>query len=311
MAPKPTAPKPKMKNLIGTLKDKISLIKTTILLSNTTASSAAALVLRVTTHDPSTSPSDYLVDDEEIHSNSAFLGAFISALLSRLNGTANAIVAIKCLLALHRLLSRPSPALLDQFNTTHFLNLSNFRDQDSIELSSWVRWYGAVIEQTLIVARSIKFRYSSSKFPSGFSSIDPKDRILAVSSEELLNEVRVLVGLIETISTAPGRIEDQRIGLIHEAMKIVGEEYRMTMREVAIRVEEIKGRVKGLSRDELTGLGTELGKLLGSRDRLVSMFLNKKSNDGVWDLIEATKVEVGVAAVKMIKDSSVRLIGWV
>ncbi|KAL5072412.1 hypothetical protein RYX36_011396, partial [Vicia faba] len=46
----------------------------------------------------------------------------------------------------------------------NFLNLSSFRDNsdfESVQLSSWVRWYSAVLEQFLTISRLLGYSLNS------------------------------------------------------------------------------------------------------------------------------------------------------
>ncbi|GAB2290707.1 hypothetical protein Dimus_024981 [Dionaea muscipula] len=308
----PNSRKKNMRHLMGTIKDKISLIRAAVLLSkcNTTSSYQVA-VLRATTHDPSTSPPDYLIDDVLSlgHHSLPTASACVHALISRLHNTRNAYVALKCLFTIHNIITRGSSVFRQQISqyplsssspsAANFLNLSNFRDDsdpDSWELSSWVRWYAGVIEQCLIASRSLGFFFSSKSEVAFLSQriIDRKDRIMGVSSSELMRELGALVGVAEQIWRAPESLEYQRIGLIYEVMKLVGEDYRMTLREISIRVGELGDRVVMLGLEELTELMSELSRLEDCREKLMLIFLNKKRGDGVWDLISKVRVEAGL-----------------
>ncbi|GAB4861309.1 hypothetical protein Ancab_036470 [Ancistrocladus abbreviatus] len=313
------APPKHMRNLMGILKDKISLIKATVSLSKrTTSSSFHIAVLRLTTHDPSSPPPDHLIDDilALCHHSLPTASAYIDALISRLHNTRNAYVALKCLFTLHAIVSRGSSLLKDQIThcpfsaSPNFLNLSNFRDDfdsESWELSSWVRWYAGVIEQSLIVSRILGFYFSSS-LPSS-NRYQRIDKILRLSSKNLLKELEALVGMLEQICRAPESLDYQRISLIYEVMKLVGEDYRMNMREIFSRVSEFGVRIERLSLDELNELLEILMKLEDCKEKLILMFLNKKKNDGVWESIRETKVNVEVIKGKRENMKLVRFEG--
>ena len=107
----------KLQNLIGILKDKASLIKATLSITGPHASSTRVSILRATTHDPSSPPPEHRI--------SAVLGcvgsrrtscACIEALIDRLNHTRSAVVALKCLVVAHNIVSRGSFILRDQLS---------------------------------------------------------------------------------------------------------------------------------------------------------------------------------------------------
>lgn len=91
---------------------------------------------------------------------------------------------------------------------------------------------------------------------------------------------------------APESLHYQRVTLIHEVMKLVGEDYRMTMREILARIVEFEKRIDDSSDDELNDFWVCLKKIEDCKEKVLLMFLNKKKNDGGWDLIEETRKEV-------------------
>ncbi|GMH22560.1 hypothetical protein Nepgr_024403 [Nepenthes gracilis] len=287
-----------MRNLVGILKDKISLIKATVLLSKQTATYHIA-VLRATTHDP-TPPPDYSIDDVLSlgHHSLPTASAIVNALLTRLHTTNNAYVALKCLFTIHNIIARGSSVLKDQIadypfpNGHNFLNLSTFRDNsdsESWELSSWVRWYADVIEQSLINSRILGFYISSP-----LSRIDSKEQILGLSSPNLLNELETLVSMMEQICRAPESLHYQRISIVYEIMRLVCEDYRLILREIFTRLSEFGARIERLSVDELNELLLDVIKLEDCRGKLSLIFMNKKKNNGVWDLLGEMKANVGM-----------------
>ncbi|GAB4844978.1 hypothetical protein Ancab_038371 [Ancistrocladus abbreviatus] len=303
------APRKHMRNLMGFLKDKFSLVKAAIPLSKRTTDTSYSLrtaVLRLTTHGPSSPPPDYLLDDVLTlcrHSQST-TSSYVDALIYRLQKTRNAYVALKCLFTLHTVISGGSSLFTNQishyplsFGAPNCLNLSDFRDDfdsESWELSSWVRWYAGVIDQSLIVSRILGLYVFSLSSSNGHRRIDQKERILRLSSPNLLRELEALVWMVEEISRAPESLNYQRICFIYEIMKLVGEDYRMTMREIFSRVSEFGVRIERLNVDVLNVLSENLIKLDDCREKLILMFLNKKKYDGVWELIRETKVKAEV-----------------
>lgn len=279
-----------MRNLLGILKDKVSLIKATLLLSKKSTSFNVA-VLRATTHFPADPPPETTLDDVLAlgHHHRPAASAVVDSLLRRLRRTHNAYVALKCLLTLHHILARGSPVLKDQISSAigphnNLLSLSNFRDEsdpDTWELSAWVRWYAAVLEQGLFLGHLSRL--------TGQNGEALGQRI---STTSLLNEMGLLVGTVEQICESPESLHCQRINLVYEIMKLVGEDYRMTMREILVRIAELGKRIDDLRDEELNDFWVGLKKLEECKEKVVLMFLNKKMNDGGWDLIAQMRKDV-------------------
>lgn len=101
------------------------------------------------------------------------------------------------------------------------------------------------------------------------------------------------MGVVEKICGAPETLHYQRISLIYEVMKLIGEDYRMIMREISTVINQFgKKRIQDMSDELLEELLLDLKKLENCRERLFLMFLNKKKNDGVWELIEEVRKDV-------------------
>ncbi|KAL2925412.1 hypothetical protein RDABS01_019777 [Bienertia sinuspersici] len=103
-----------MKAIVSILKDNLSIIKATLLLSSKPTTSLHVAVLRATTHrhqeDPP--PVDAVLALAHHHRPST-AGVLIHALLRRVHGTHNVYVALKCLVTIHHAITRGSPALKD------------------------------------------------------------------------------------------------------------------------------------------------------------------------------------------------------
>lgn len=130
----------------------------------------------------------------------------------------------------------------------------------------WVRWYAKVLEQSLYL-----------------SPLTGQPQITRLSS---------LVAMVEQICGAPESLHYQRISLVYEVMKLVGEDYRMTLREIFARITNINERIDELSDDEVGELLGGLKRLEDCKEKLFLMFLNKKKNDGAWDFISQLRKDV-------------------
>ncbi|TKY74408.1 putative clathrin assembly protein [Spatholobus suberectus] len=166
----------------------------------------------------------------------------------------------------------------------NFLNLSTFRDDsdvESVELSSWVRWYAGVLEQSLTVSRVLGYYLNSCE-----SQERRKSLVSGASNADLLCKLETLVGFVEEISHVPDSLHLQRSELVYEVVRLVGESYRSVQGEIVLRLEELGDRMEGIDVGELNELVGCLGRLEGSHEKLVLLFVNRRKNNGFWDLVK-------------------------
>lgn len=100
------------------------------------------------------------------------------------------------------------------------------------------------------------------------------------------------MGFVEQISGVPESLELQRKDLVYEVVRLVGEDYRSVQYEIFCRVEELGERVENMEVGEMGELVSDLGRLEKSKEGLILLFVNRKRNEGFWDLIEQTKRKV-------------------
>ena len=82
---------------------------------------------------------------------------------------------------------------------------------------------------------------------------------------------------------------------------MVGENYRSVQGEIFLRVEELGERImEDFDVGELNELVGYLGRLEESREKLLLLFVNRRKNNGFWELVEKTKGK-GVAKKKEIE----------
>ncbi|XP_048438923.1 putative clathrin assembly protein At4g40080 [Pyrus x bretschneideri] len=288
---------------IGILKDRASILKATLTI-NRRVSSVHLAVLRATTHDPSRPPSETRIASVLALGLSSRLTACacIDALMDRLHVTRSAFVALKCLLTIHNIISKGSFILKDQlayypcFGGYNFLNLSMFCDNSDfcmLEYSSWVRWFAGVVEQNLMVSRAIGYYLNSSKNEG--NKRDKEEKALALLDSDLAMEIEVLVEFVVRICDAPDSLELQKNNLVYEVVRATGEDYRSVQREIVVRVKEVGDRidsVDGLRSAELTRLIDAFERLEGCKGKLMLLFVNRKRNDGLWDLVRETKARL-------------------
>ncbi|XP_047149903.1 putative clathrin assembly protein At4g40080 [Vigna umbellata] len=285
-------------NLLHTFNDKTAVIAASLSLKRR-VSSVRVHVLRATTHRLAIPPSESQIAAVLSAGRSSYLlpRTCIEAIMDRLHRTQSATVALKCLFTLHNIVSEGPLTLKD--NLSHYpsrgghnaLNLATFRDDtdvQSLELSSWVRWYANVLENVLTVSRVLGYYLINKGVEREFSG---------VSSVELLCEIRGLVDFVEQVSHAPESLHLQRIDLVYGVVRLVCDDYGRVQREISQRVEESERRVGDLGVNELRELVRCLKRLEECKERLVVLFVNRKKNDSFWDLIGRVKNK-GVAVME-------------
>ncbi|KAM5575533.1 putative clathrin assembly protein [Rosa sericea] len=285
-------------NLIDILKDKASILRATLSI-NRHVSSIHVAILRATSHDPSSPPSEEKIADILDLGRSSRLAACtcIDILMDRLHVTQNAFVALKCLYTVHNIVSRGSFIFRDQisyhpsFGGRNFLNMTMFSDKsdlDTWEFSLWVRWYAAVVEQNLMVARAIGYYLRS----ENMKAENHNKVVVALLNSDLVAGIEVLVEFVARISDAPESLSLQRNDLVYGIVKAASEDYRAVQREISVRVKEIEERVERLSLSELTRVVEALRRLEDCKERLVLLFVNRKRNDGLWESVRKTRAEL-------------------
>ncbi|KAF8023370.1 hypothetical protein BT93_F0775 [Corymbia citriodora subsp. variegata] len=294
----------RLRDIVGAMKDRGSLFKAS-LSAKPAASATRAAVLRATSHSSSAAPAEHRV----AALLSLGLGSGITAstciryLAGRLRRTGNAFVALKCLSALHSIMIHRSPhdenlcLYSFAFEGKGFLNLSMFSDdfdEEAKAYSSWVRWYAATLEQSLIASRSLGYVLSSSSSCSQVKREYKREKMRAATSSDLMRELEVLVNSLEQVSDVPGSLHLQKDDLVYGVVRSVCQDYRMIRREVFSRVEELGGdeRLGSLSFGHLTRLLSALERIEDCREKLASLFANKANADGLWDLIARTKARI-------------------
>ncbi|XP_057503694.1 putative clathrin assembly protein At4g40080 [Actinidia eriantha] len=285
-----------MRNFIGIIKDRASLIKTALSIKRSAATVRAA-VIRATNHSTSSPPKEHRVAAVLAlgHGSLPTARACIAAIMYRLHGTGDAHVALKCLITLRHVVARGTFILRDQlcfFSDTgcrNFLNVKAFRDYRGVEtweISSWVRWYGAVLESNLIASRILGVYISSSS-----DLTQNKPTFTSLLNSDLMREIDVLVRIVEQLSNFPDSLHCQKNDLVYEAVNLTGKDYRSTQRQLGTRLSECVDRIDRSRFGESAELTRCLTRLEECRERLVALFINRNRNDAFWDLVRETKAK--------------------
>ncbi|GMI90987.1 hypothetical protein like AT4G40080 [Hibiscus trionum] len=278
--------------ILGNLKDKGSLIRT-VLSTNPHKSSVRSAILRATSHGSSSLPSEHQMGAIISLGLESHAGACscIQALMDRLNSTSDAFVALKCLYIIHNIIGKGLFVPNDQlsmyqcFGGRKFLNSW---DQETRQMSDWVRWYAAILEQNLVVPKVLGYHLYNNK----------KDKILSSLNSDLLKEIDVLVEFACQVGNPPDSLHLQRNCLVYEVVRLVGEEYRLVQREIGSRVAELGARMTSLSRSECSEFLNSLNRFEDCKERISSLFVNRYRNADLWDLVKETRAKL----VAMIKD---------
>lgn len=285
----------RLRTLTNTLKDKASLIVASLSIKRN-ISTVQINILRATTHNLSSPPSESQISAVLSITNTSHIlpRTCIISLMDRLHGTKSATVAMKCLFTLHNITVQGSFTLKDQlscypsYGGHNFLNLSTFRDDldfESLQLSSWVRWYAAVLEQLLTVSRILGYYLNSN------NNLSKKDSlILNASNADLLYKLECLVVFVEQISGVPESLELQKTELVYEIVRMIGEDYRNVQGEILLRLEELGKRMEDLDIGELNELLNYLKRLEESKENLVLLFVNRRKNNRFWEMIKEIKI---------------------
>ncbi|WOH02700.1 hypothetical protein DCAR_0522089 [Daucus carota subsp. sativus] len=288
--------------LLGSFKDKASIIKASLSSKRRTASIRLS-VIRATKRT-STSPPQHRIDAVLAfgHISRPTASACIHAIMDRAHKSRNAYVVFKSLIIIHNIITRGSFILKDQLSIypstggRNYLNLSMFSDKSNVktwEFSTWIRWYARFLELNLMTSRVLgSYLSSSSSSFTNSSNNNVKDfeNLTGLLSSDLIKEIKALVDIIEEICRAPNDSSTQQNNLVYEAMKLVSEDYRSTQQKIYSRLTELEDRVKGLNSGELDELINCLKKVEESKERLVDLFVNRKRNDAFWELISQTRI---------------------
>ncbi|PKA50026.1 Putative clathrin assembly protein [Apostasia shenzhenica] len=241
----------KLRLLVGSLKDKASMTRATLLYPCSSLSAAAELaVLRATAHHPPSSPPQpcHLASLLSFGRGSRLTAAALSsALSSRLLSTRDPSVALKSLLSFHLLLRSAPFILFDQiysslsasaFGRRHRrspLLLSSFplgSDPLSWSLTSCIRWYSRLLELLILLPPPIPF-VCGAKLSDWVSSLVTRD---------LVAEIDSLVEFFGEASRPPETLPSAGNRLVSEVLKLVAGDRLAAQHGILVRLREIRER---------------------------------------------------------------------
>ncbi|KVI08576.1 putative clathrin assembly protein At4g40080 [Cynara cardunculus var. scolymus] len=299
-----------MRDLIGIVKDKVSLSKLALLSKPHTLSLHLA-VLRTTSHSPSTPPHDHhLATLLSLGDGSrATASIVIHSLMNRLHRTNDSYVALKCLLTIHHIINRGSFILKDQLSVhpstggRNNLKLSDFRDSSSATtwvLSAWVRWYARYLETILSTSKFLGFFICSSY--SVLERENQQDSISSILNSDLIRDFGSLVGVVEELCKVPDNLLVERDRMLAVVMELLANDYLSTVNEILLRLSEFKERVNLLSFNDSVELASALDRLASCKETSLRVFCNRKSSmDFVWEMVDELNNRIGMVHLRKLE----------
>ncbi|CAJ1938179.1 unnamed protein product [Sphenostylis stenocarpa] len=283
---------------MGIIKDKASQGKAALLSKRTMLS-----LLRATSHDCSAPPTSKHLATLLSSGDGprATASAAVEVLMDRLQGTNNAAVALKCLIAVHHIIRHGSFILQDQlsvypsFGGRNYLNLSHFRhttDPTTWQLSSWVRWFAQHIEQLLCASRILGFFLGNST-----DKESREERASGLGNADLLAEFDSLVALIEGLCKRP---EPNGNPLVEDIVRVAREDCEVVQVEVRVMVSEFKERFGGFKFGEAVELVCCLKRLEQCEEKILAMMDGARELK-LWDMVRVVK---GVAEIQVYREEA-------
>lgn len=299
-----------MRDLIGIVKDKLSLSKLALVSKPHTLSLHLA-VLRTTSHSSSTPPHDHHLATllSLGDSSRATASILIHSLINRLHRTTDSYVALKCLLTIHHIIKRGPFILKDQLSVhpstggRNNLKLSDFRDGASATtwvLSAWVRWYARYLETILSTSKILGVFICSSSC-SVVEREKQQDSISSFLNSDLIRDFGWLVGVVEEICKVPDNLLVERDRMLHGVMELLANDYLSTVNEILLRLGEFKERLDLLSFNDSVELASALDRLTSCKETTLRIFCNRKpSVEILWEMVDELNNGIGMVHLRKL-----------
>eukprot|EP00249_Psilotum_nudum_P020487 c27727_g1_i2 orf=348-1331(+) len=240
--------------LIGVLKDHAAVSRA---FTKNGCVSLRIAVLRATSHEEKLPDEKYVKAVLSSRSGSRMrVSHCILVIVKRLNKTRNWVVALKCLILIHRgihdggFIFRDELSFYPASGRRNILNLSNFRDKSSTrswEVSSWIRWYANFLDHWLVTIRALRICLDSpNKGRSG--------KIISLSTQELVTEISTLQDFLqESCKLQATGIVIENV-LVKEAFRMVLLDSFKVQEELEIRMKDVPERFVDLQNSEVLQL---------------------------------------------------------
>ncbi|KAI5066663.1 hypothetical protein GOP47_0019287 [Adiantum capillus-veneris] len=288
----------KLQEFMGLMKDQVSLGRAMAKAGQFSQIDLA--VLRATGHE------EHIVEEETVKAVLEVGGGSrmrvshcIRFIMDRLNKTHSWIVALKCLLLIHKCLHEGGFMFQDQLSIHpstgghNYLNLSKFRDTSSAftwATSAWVRWYARFIEQWIQTSRSMGTFLDLKKEDKSLH----RERLMSLASSQLVKE---MINLEELLHEGAGwEAEDfvMEHVLVKKAIGLITKTTGKAYRELKSQFEEVTERISTLVRPEALALLDVCERLSEDSMSLLQLFETGESicNDGASGHIVYTYFEL-------------------
>lgn len=271
----------RLQEFMGLVKDQVSLGRA--LVKEGELSQISLAVLRATSHEEQIAEEGVIKAVLEAGGGSRMRVAHcVCAVMDRLNKTHNWIVALKCLLLIHRCLLEGGFMFQDQLSIhpsnggRNYLNLSNFKDTSSSftwAVSAWIRWYARYIEQCIQTSRNVEgFFYVKNKE----KSVRP-EKLMLLASTQLVKEIMSLDDFLHEASGWQAEEFVMNHFLVKGGLLLVSATAMKAYEELQLRFQEVTERIVTLARSEALELLQVCEQL--SRDSMILTYLFKRGED--------------------------------
>lgn len=256
----------RLQMLVGVVKDQVST--GIVRAKNGHLAQIDLAVLRATTHDEQGIQEEAVRAVLEIGTSSRMRVAHCTrVIMDRLNKTSSWVVALKCLIIIHRCLHEGGFMFQDLLSLSpatgghNYLNLSKFKDTSSTftwVASAWVRWYAGFIEQWIQTARNTKsflgIQTYHGSVQAGKLQSARLEKLLALENRHLLKDIEVLHDLLHEVSAWQAEDVVMQHVLVKEGLRLVSEVTLVAYEEIKLRLFEIQKRVATLDRSQVLSL---------------------------------------------------------
>lgn len=278
----------KVSRIVGILKDKAAECRIIV----RSLSPISVTIVRATSHRESPTPEKHV---DAIHSacstSPLLLSGCVEELKRRLRRTSKWVVALKCLILIHRLHREGDFILQDHLSVDTFtrgrsyLNLDGFRDTSTAltwQLSTWVRCYAGYIDQWLYTCRAMG-EFWDGRFGDRSTT--------ALANAELLRELAALGELLsvtcECLQGAPGA---GKIPVVWEALRLVLMDTWQLRQEVLVRLQDLRERILGLRQEEAAEFLSTVERV-GAQEQAFRTVMKESTQPGslaAWEFAHVT-----------------------
>lgn len=271
----------KLQKIMGLLKDQVSLGRA--IAKHGQFSQINQAVLRATNHEEHVTEEETLKSVLMIGGGSRMHVSHCTCMImDRLNRTHSWIVALKCLIVIHRCLHEGGFMFQDQLSIQpasgghNYLNLSKFKDTSSPftwAVSAWIRWYARFIEQWIQTSRTMGAFLDKKIEDESLHA----EKLVSLANGQLVKEIITLHDLLQEASgwEADKFVLDHI--LVKESLRLATLISLKAYQELKLRFREVLERVLTLGRSEALELLQVCEKL--SMDSMVLTHLFKVGED--------------------------------